>query len=81
MDVGVLCGTKVYSHGVSQRYRDSVIKGLNEGKLDGLIMGQRVGGCGHNLVGASYMFFMGSPYSLAYEQQCTGGPQLAGWCG
>ena len=72
MNVGVLCGTPLYSHRVTQAYRDSVIKKLNDGELDGLIMGQRVGGCGHNLVGANHMFFMGSLYSLSYEQQCTG---------
>jgi len=49
-----------YTHQTSQAYRNSVIKNLNDGGLDGLVMGQRVGGCGHNLVGANYFFFIGS---------------------
>ena len=78
MDVGVLCGTRLYGHNTNQRYRDSVVKSLNDGELDGIIMGQRVGGCGHNLVGANHIVFMGSLYSLSYEQQATGSALLGG---
>src|SRR5271154_611212 len=78
MAVGVLCGTCLYGHKTTQRYRDTVVKRLNDGELDGIIMGQRVGGCGHNLVGANHILFMGSLYSLAYEQQATGSPLLGG---
>lgn len=72
LKVGVLTGTTIFGHGSSDGARDQAIFDLNQGDLDGLIMTDRVGGCGHNLTGASVMIFMGSLYSKASEDQVTG---------
>jgi len=42
--------------------RFEVVRGLNEGQLDGIVI-SAIGGCGHNLVGANHVLFMGSMYS------------------
>ena len=39
-----------------------------------MVMSEKVGGIGHNLIGASHMLFMGSLYSQAYEDQAVGIP-------
>jgi hypothetical protein len=45
---------------------------LNTGDLDGIVMTDRVGACGHNLVGANHMIFLGSLYSYSAECQAIG---------
>jgi len=70
--VGVLCGTSIYGHRNTQNARDEAVAGLNAKKLDGIILSERVGGCGHNLVGANHTYFMGSLYSQSYEDQVNG---------
>ena len=70
--VGVLCGTTIYGHRNTQKARDEVVASLNAKKLDGIILSERVGGCGHNLVGANHTYFMGSLYSQSYEDQVNG---------
>ena len=72
LKMGALAGQKLFNHKDGQKDRDKVIADLNTGNLDGIIMTDRVGGCGHNLVGANHMIFMGSLYSQAYEDQCVG---------
>jgi hypothetical protein len=72
LKMGALAGQKLFNHKDGQRERDKVIDDLNTGNLNGIVMTDRVGGCGHNLVGTSHMIFMGSLYSQAYEDQCVG---------
>ena len=68
--IGVLAGQKLFLHTTAQC--DRVPERLNTGEIDGVIMTDRVGACGHNLVGANHMIFMGSLYSQAYEDQAIG---------
>jgi superfamily II DNA or RNA helicase len=72
LKVGALAGQKLFAHNSSQKDRDKVIRDLNAGSLHGVIMTDKVGGCGHNIVGANHMIFMGSLYSQSYEDQCVG---------
>jgi hypothetical protein len=72
--MGVLAGTKIFGHSPTQEARDAAIEGINTGDLQGLIMTDRVGGCGHNLTGANVMIFLGSLYSAPYEEQAIGTP-------
>ena len=46
-----------------------MVENLNAGLLDGIVMIDHVGSCGHNLVGASNMIFLGSLYSQPMENQ------------
>ena len=68
--IGVLAGQKLFSYTTAQR--DRVPERLNTGEIQGVVMTDRVGACGHNLVGANHMIFMGSLYSQAYEDQAIG---------
>ena len=69
LKMGVLAGMSIFGHSPSASARDEAIDGLNTGDLHGLVMTDRVGGCGHNLASANVMIFMGSLYSAPYEQQ------------
>ena len=73
--MGVLAGTKIFGHSPSEEERDAAVDGINNGDLQGLVMTDRVGGCGHNLTGANVMIFMGSLYSGPYEEQAIGTSQ------
>lgn len=73
--MGVLAGTSVFSHCPLAEARDAAVDGINTGDLQGLVMTDRVGGCGHNLTGANVMIFMGSLYSGPYEEQAIGSSQ------
>ena len=75
--MGVLAGTIIFGHSPSEKARDEAIAGLNTGDLQGMVMTDRVGGCGHNLTGANVMIFMGSLYSAPYEQQAIGNSQTS----
>jgi len=68
----VLGGQRIFGHGCSDRHRESAVADLNLGQVDGMVMSERVGGIGHNLIGANSMLFMGSLYSQAYEDQAVG---------
>jgi len=70
--MGVLAGTSIFGHPPTEDARDAAINGLNHGDLNGLVMTDRVGGCGHDLTGANVMIFMGSLYSAPYEEQAIG---------
>ena len=70
--MGVLAGTKIFGHCPTEEERDGAVEGINNGDLQGLVMTDRVGGCGHNLTGANIMIFMGSLYSGPYEEQAIG---------
>ena len=72
LKIGVLAGSTIFGHKATESSRDAAIKQLNNGELDGLIMTDRVGECGHNLTGANVMIFLGSLYSKPYEQQAIG---------
>jgi SNF2 family DNA or RNA helicase len=70
--MGALMGSSIFDHKSSNKYRAMTVDALNEGELDGLVMTDKVGACGHNLVGASHMIFMGSLYSPSNEEQAIG---------
>jgi hypothetical protein len=70
--MGVIAGQKLFTHKSSQAQRDEVIRKLNAGDLHGMIMTDRFSRCGHNLVGANHIIFMGSLYSQSYEDQYVG---------
>jgi len=70
--MGVLAGTKIFGHAVTEEARNKVVTDLNKEKLDGMVMTDKVGACGHNLVGANQMIFIGSLYSQDYENQAIG---------
>jgi superfamily II DNA or RNA helicase len=76
LKMGVLAGDEIFGHKSTQRARDNAIAQLKEGELDGLIMTDRVGACGHNLTGANVMIFLGSLYSQPYEDQAAGNISL-----
>ena len=68
----MLGGKKIFGHGCSNRDREAAVADLNTGHVQGMVMSERIGGIGHNLIGASVMLFMGSLYSQAYEDQAIG---------
>jgi SNF2 family DNA or RNA helicase len=70
--IGVLAGSPIFNQKPSSKSRAAAVEGLNNGDLDGMVMMDKVGGCGHNLVGANHMIFMGSLYSKATENQAIG---------
>ena len=72
LNVGVLSGSPIFGHKSTQKERDRAIRQLNAGELDGLLMTDKVGACGHNLTGANVMIFLGSFYSKPYEEQAIG---------
>ena len=63
LDIGVLTETEIYGHKPTEKAREATIDGLNTGNLNGIVMTDRVGGCGHNLMEANVMIFLGSLYS------------------
>ena len=73
-NVGVLAGESILGHRSDDVTRFEVVKALNEGQLDGIVISAKVGGCGHKLIGATHVLFMGSMYSQAYENQVLGIP-------
>jgi len=72
LKIGVLAGTSIWRHSTSDSARAATVAALNDQTLDGIVMTDRVGACGHNLVGANVMIFIGSLYSEAYEHQAIG---------
>ena len=56
----------------SDAVRNATVDLLNDGKLDGIVMTDQVGSCGHTLIGANVMIFIGSLYSYAQEEQAIG---------
>ena len=73
--MGIFAGTTIFGHPPTEDARDNAIDGLNNGDLNGLVMTDRVGGCGHDLTGANVMIFMGSLYLAPYEEQAIGTSQ------
>ena len=70
--ISVLGGQKIFGHGCSDSDREAAIADLNDGRVQGMVMSELVGGTGHNLIGACVMLFMGSPYTAAKEDQAIG---------
>ena len=70
--VGVLAGETIFGHKSDDTSRFEAVRLLNEELIDGVVISPRVGGCGHNLIGANHVLFMGSMYSHAYETQILG---------
>ena len=68
----MLGGVKIFGHGCSARDREAAVVNLNTGQVNGMVMSEKVGGIGHNLIGATHMLFMGNLYSQAYEDQAVG---------
>lgn len=72
LKMGVLAGTSIWRHSTSDSARAATVVALNNQTLDGIVMTDKVGACGHNLIGANVMIFIGSLYSEAYEHQAIG---------
>lgn len=72
MNVGVLAGEKIFGEKVKIEKRVGVVERMNAGELDGLIVSNEVAGYGFNMTGANHIIFLGSLYSLAYEEQISG---------
>ena len=70
--MGVLAGSAMWGHKPTENARTATVNSLNAGKLNGIVMTDRVGACGHNLVGAQHIIFLGSLYSQSYEDQAIG---------
>ena len=70
--MGCLSGTKIWDNSTTSAARSATVEALNTGDLDGIVMTDRVGACGHNLVGANHMIFLGSLYSYSAECQSIG---------
>jgi SNF2 family DNA or RNA helicase len=75
LKIGVLAGQPIFGQSSDDKQRDAVVKDLNEGRLHGVLMTEKVGACGHNLVGACRIIFIGSLYSQDYESQAIGTSQ------
>ena len=65
----ILAGTPMWGHSATNAARTQVVESLNAGLLDGIVMTDCVGSCGHNLIGASNMIFLGSLYGQPMENQ------------
>jgi hypothetical protein len=76
--MGVLAGTRIWRHSTCDAARALTVEALNNHTLDGIVMTDKVGACGHNLIGANVMIFIGSLYSKAYLDQAIGDPTLGG---
>ena len=74
LKMGILAGTRMWGQFATNAARTQVVENLNARLLDGIVMTDRVGSCGHNFVGASNMIFLGSLYSQAMENQAIGIP-------
>jgi hypothetical protein len=72
LKIGVLAGQTIFGQSSSDDCRDLVVANLNAGDLDGVLMTEKVGACGHNLTGANHIIFIGSLYSQDYESQAIG---------
>ena len=60
--VSVLARTMIFDNPLTEAARDAAIHGLNHNDLDEIVMTDRVGGCGHDLISANIMIFMRSLY-------------------
>ena len=70
--MGCLSGTRIWGHATTSAACSATVEALNTGDLNGIVMPDRVGACGHNLIGANHMIFLGSLYSYSAECQSIG---------
>jgi hypothetical protein len=70
--VGTISGTPVMGRPCTDQARAKDIAGLSNGALQGLIITDRLGATGYNLVAANHVIFMGSLYSATMERQAIG---------
>lgn len=60
-------------HAITSAARSATVGALNRyGDLDGIVLTDRVDACGHNLVGANHIIFLGSLYSYSAECRSIG---------
>src|SRR6202035_2582386 len=72
LKVRSLTGTSILSAKATEKSRRSDIAKLNDGTLDGLVVTDKMGATGYNLVAANHIIFLGSLYSLTMERQAIG---------
>jgi hypothetical protein len=70
--VGVICGSKIWSHSPNANARVPTCNALSQGTLDGVILTPETGGFGLSMVGANNLIFLGSMYTEDYEHQVLG---------
>jgi SNF2 family DNA or RNA helicase len=72
--MGILAGQKVFDQRSATKERNDVVSQLNDSKsgMHGVLISEKVGACGLNLVGASHIIFFGSLYSQDFENQAIG---------
>lgn len=69
-----IAGQKIFGQGNEDKDRDNVVARLNDpsSSMHGVVMSEKVGACGLNLVGASHIIFVGSLHSQDFENQAIG---------
>ena len=72
LKVGLLTGSTIMGTKVTDKSRGRDIELLNKGELDGLLITDKVGATDYNLAAANHIIFMGSLYSICYEEQAIG---------
>ena len=70
--MGSLTGTSILGAKATEKSRRSDIAKLNYGTLDGLVVTDKMGATGYDLVAANHIIFLGSLYSLTMERQAIG---------
>ena len=72
LKVGALTGSHILGGKATEAScRDDIAK-LNDRQLDGLIITDKMGATGYNLVAANHIIFLGSLYSITMERQAVG---------
>ena len=51
LKMGILAGTRMWGQSAMNAAWTQVVENLNAGLLDGIVMTDHIGSCGHNLVG------------------------------
>lgn len=69
---GILAGSDIFDAKHDNDKRGKTVNDLNHGKLDRIIMADKVGGTGFTLVGGNHTIFLGSLYSKDEEHQTIG---------
>jgi hypothetical protein len=72
LKVGTISGTPIMGRACMDKARARDVAGLSNGALDGLIITDRLGATGYNLVAANHVIFLGSLYSATMECQAIG---------
>jgi hypothetical protein len=72
LKVGSLTGTSILGAKATEKSHRHDIAKLNDGTLDGLVVTDKMGATGYNLVAANHIIFLGSLYSITMERQAIG---------